>query len=82
MADIHMEAPKQPDAQVSGTDGSRSSREHAHDRDVNASGHVQEMKRGFSPLSLVGLAISVGNVWPAAGGAIVTALYNGGPPGQ
>lgn len=84
MADIHMEAHKHPDAQVADTDGSRSSREHphAHDRDVNASGHVQEMKRGFSPISLVGLALSVGNVWPAAGGAIVTALYNGGPPGE
>lgn len=80
MADVEMY--KQPDARVSG-DQSQSSTEHpARGQDINASGHVQELKRGFSTLSLVGLAISVGNVWPAAGGSIVTALYNGGPPGQ
>lgn len=72
---------KRPAAHVSGTEP-QSSGEYAHDQNVNASGHVQEMSRGFSVWSIVGLAISVGNVWPAAGGSIVTALYNGGPPGR
>lgn len=48
---------------------------------VNASGHVQELKRQFSLLSLAGIGITVGNVWPAAGGSILVALFNGGPPG-
>jgi len=33
--------------------------------DINASGHVQELERNFSLISLVGMALSVGNVWPA-----------------
>ncbi|OQO09097.1 hypothetical protein B0A48_05988 [Cryoendolithus antarcticus] len=49
--------------------------------ETNASGHVQELKRHFSLLSLVGMALTVGNVWPAIGGSIVVALSNGGPPG-
>ena len=48
---------------------------------VNASGHVQELQRNFSLLSLTGIGIVVGNVWPAAGGSILVALYNGGAPG-
>lgn len=48
---------------------------------INASGHVQELQRNFSLLSLIGLGIVVGNVWPAAGGSILVALFNGGPPG-
>lgn len=48
---------------------------------VNASGHVQELRRHFSLLSLAGVGLTVGNVWPAVGGSILVALYNGGPPG-
>lgn len=49
---------------------------------INASGHVQELQRNFSLISLIGLGIVVGNVWPAAGGSILVALFNGGPPGE
>lgn len=49
---------------------------------VNASGHVQELKRQYNLLSLAGIGITVGNVWPAAGGSILVALYNGGSPGM
>ena len=49
---------------------------------VNASGHVQELARNFSLLSLAGVGLVVGNVWPAIGGSILVALYNGGPPGM
>lgn len=48
---------------------------------INASGHVQELERNFNLLSLTGIGLVVGNVWPAAGGAILVALFNGGPPG-
>ncbi|KEF55200.1 uncharacterized protein A1O9_08854 [Exophiala aquamarina CBS 119918] len=44
-------------------------------------GHVQELARNFSLLSLAGTGILVGNVWPALGGSILVAIYNGGPPG-
>lgn len=49
---------------------------------VNASGHVQELQRNFNLVSLVGVAIVVGNVWPAIGGSILVAIFNGGPPGR
>ncbi|KAL2214427.1 amino acid transporter [Sarocladium strictum] len=48
---------------------------------INASGHVQELKESFSLLSLAGLGLVVGNVWPAVGGSILVAVFNGGPPG-
>lgn len=48
---------------------------------VNASGHIQEVDRNFSLLSLTGVGLTVGNVWPALGGTILTAIFNGGPPG-
>lgn len=48
---------------------------------VNASGHVQELARNFNLLSLVGIGLVVGNVWPAIGGSILVAIFNGGPPG-
>lgn len=48
---------------------------------VNASGHVQELSRNFNLLSLAGVGLTVGNVWPAVGGSILVAIYNGGPPG-
>jgi hypothetical protein len=34
---------------------------------INASGHVQEVNRNFNLLSLAGVGIVVGNVWPAIG---------------
>ncbi|KAI0134052.1 amino acid/polyamine transporter I [Xylariales sp. AK1849] len=48
---------------------------------VNASGHTQELQRNFNLLSLIAVGVVVGNVWPAVGGSILVALYNGGPPG-
>jgi amino acid transporter len=48
---------------------------------INASGHVQELPRNFNLLSLAGVGLVVGNVWPAIGGSILVAIFNGGPPG-
>ncbi|KAM5356903.1 hypothetical protein ACJ41O_003549 [Fusarium nematophilum] len=48
---------------------------------VNASGHVQELQQNFNLLSLAGVGLVVGNVWPAIGGSILVAIFNGGPPG-
>ncbi|KAM0194399.1 hypothetical protein ACHAPA_005302 [Fusarium lateritium] len=52
-----------------------------HDSPVNASGHVQELPQNFSLLSLAGIGLVVGTVWPAIGGSILVAIFNGGPPG-
>lgn len=49
---------------------------------VNASGHVQELDRNFNLVSLAGQGLVVGNVWPALGGSILVAIFNGGPPGS
>lgn len=48
---------------------------------VNASGHAQELSRNFNLVSLAGVGLVVGNVWPAIGGSILVAIFNGGPPG-
>ncbi|KAL8332160.1 hypothetical protein RB593_002484 [Gaeumannomyces tritici] len=48
---------------------------------INASGHVQELDRNSSLVSLAGVGLVVGNVWPAIGGSILVAIFNGGPPG-
>jgi choline transport protein len=48
---------------------------------INASGHVQEVDRNFGLLSLTGFGLVNGNVWPALGGTILLAIFNGGPPG-
>src|SRR4051794_31675414 len=48
---------------------------------INASGHVQQLERNFNLLSLAGVGLVVGNVWPALGGTILVAIFNGGPPG-
>ncbi|KAL6246315.1 hypothetical protein RBB50_006551 [Rhinocladiella similis] len=48
---------------------------------INASGHVQELDRNFNLLSAAGVGLVVGNVWPAVGGSILVAIFNGGPPG-
>lgn len=44
-------------------------------------GHVQELARNFSLWSLAGTGLLVCNTWPALGGSILVAIYNGGPPG-
>jgi hypothetical protein len=49
---------------------------------INASGHAQELSRNFSLISLAGVGLVVGNVWPAIGGSILVAIFNGGPPGS
>ena len=77
MADKQMR--DQPSAEVASSQ--RTPPEYASDEVLNASGHVQELSRNFSVLSLAGVGVSVGNVWPAIGGSILVALYNGGPPG-
>ena len=51
-------------------------------QEINASGHVQELPRNFSLVSLAGLGLTVGAVWPASGGSILVAIFNGGPPGK
>ena len=48
---------------------------------INASGHVQELQRNFGLTSLAGLGLTVSCVWPALGGSILVAIFNGGPPG-
>jgi len=48
---------------------------------INASGHRQELDRNFRFVNICGLGITTGNTWLALGGTIVTAIYNGGPPG-
>lgn len=48
---------------------------------VNESGHTQQLEQRFNLLSLAGTGLLVGNVWPALGGSILVAIYNGGPPG-
>ena len=49
---------------------------------INASGHVQELDRQFNIVSLAGAGLVTGNVWPALGGSILVAIFNGGPPGS
>ncbi|TVY89019.1 putative amino-acid permease [Lachnellula willkommii] len=48
---------------------------------VNETGHVQELERNFSLLSVCSVGIVTGNTWAALGGSIAVAIYNGGPPG-
>ncbi|KAH8594553.1 amino acid/polyamine transporter I [Bisporella sp. PMI_857] len=48
---------------------------------LNETGHVQELDRQFSLLSICSVGIVTGNAWAALGGSIVVAIYNGGPPG-
>ena len=61
--------------------GLHSPEEVAHGEMINASGHIQEVDRNFGLLSLAGFGIVNGNVWPALGGTILVAIFNGGPPG-
>lgn len=48
---------------------------------INASGHIQEVDRNFGLVSLTGYGLVSGSVWPALGGTILVAIFNGGPPG-
>ncbi|KAK5738345.1 hypothetical protein LTR17_006064 [Elasticomyces elasticus] len=48
---------------------------------INASGHIQQVDRNFSLLTLTGVGLNQGSTWGPAGAAIVIALFNGGPPG-
>ncbi|PNP74111.1 hypothetical protein FNYG_12555 [Fusarium nygamai] len=43
--------------------------------------HTQEVPVSFGLLSLTGLGITIGVVWPASGGSIQVAIFNGGSPG-
>ncbi|CAJ2507371.1 Uu.00g085570.m01.CDS01 [Anthostomella pinea] len=51
------------------------------EKNINASGHEQQLSRRFNLLSAAGIGLVVGNVWPAIGGSILVAIFNGGPPG-
>lgn len=62
------------EAVVDTTDGSSPSLEEPHAGLINASGHVQELQRHFSLLSLCSVAITTGNTWVAIGGGIVSRL--------
>ena len=60
-------------------DRNRSSRDAAlgeivvdEDAPINASGHVQELDRNFSLLSITAVGIVTGNTWAALGGSIVS----------
>jgi hypothetical protein len=44
--------------------------------EINASGHIQEVDRNFSLLSITALGIVAGNTWTALGGAIVCTNYS------
>ncbi|KAJ4108685.1 hypothetical protein NW768_012162 [Fusarium equiseti] len=44
-------------------------------------GCSQEVPVNYGLLSLIGLGISIGVVWPASGGSIQVAISNGGSPG-
>ena len=70
---------KQPRQDESSTGSSQTTPEEG--TIINASGHAQELQRNFSLLSLAGVGLVVGNVWPAIGGSILVAIFNGGPPG-
>jgi choline transport protein len=42
--------------------------------EVNESGHVQELERNFSLLSICSVGIVTGNTWAALGGSIAVAI--------
>jgi len=51
----------------------------ADDQQMVALGHKQELKRQFSPLSMLGLAFAILNSWTALAASISLALDSGGP---
>lgn len=42
--------------------------------EINETGHVQEVERNFSLLSVCSVGIVVGGTWPAFGGSIAVAI--------
>lgn len=46
-------------------------------REINASGHPQELERNFGLLSICGIGIITGNSWTALGGSIVCSSSRG-----
>lgn len=48
---------------------------------INVSGHVQELDRSFGFWSICAVSVVADNAWGASAGSLVTALYDGGPPG-
>lgn len=46
-------------------------------REINASGHPQELERNFGLLSICGIGIITGNSWTALGGSIVCSSSHG-----
>lgn len=42
--------------------------------EVNETGHVQELERNFSLLSICSVGIVTGNTWAALGGSIAVAI--------
>ncbi|CAM1509699.1 Fc.00g000340.m01.CDS01 [Cosmosporella sp. VM-42] len=80
MAD-EITSPKRTSAAEKTNDGRRSAASNNKEIQINASGHVQELQQNFNLLSLAGVGLVVGNVWPAIGGSILVAIFNGGPPG-
>lgn len=74
------ERPDSPKGEKTTSDGYREPIVEAGDV-LNVSGHVQELDRNFSLLSVCSVGITTGNTWAALGGSIVVAIYNGGPPG-
>lgn len=53
-------------------DGALEERDVDVDAPINASGHVQELDRNFSLLSITAVGIVTGNTWAALGGSIVS----------
>ncbi|ETN39047.1 uncharacterized protein HMPREF1541_05269 [Cyphellophora europaea CBS 101466] len=41
----------------------------------------QPLQKNFSIISLSGIGLVVGNVWPALAGSLATSIFNGGPSG-
>lgn len=48
---------------------------------INSSGHVQEVDRQFGFWSICFVSFMTDNAWAAGSGALIVALFNGGPPG-
>ena len=42
--------------------------------EINETGHVQELERNFSLLSICSVGIVTGNTWAALGGSIAVAI--------
>ncbi|KAH9893031.1 amino acid transporter [Xylariomycetidae sp. FL2044] len=47
----------------------------------NAAGHRDQLKRQYSLLGIVGIALTVDNAWAALGSSLSVSILNGGPPG-